>query len=409
MSILTKALGMGFCLLLVYSGPAGGQQVVMELEGGGQQGEIGAGGARLVSEPWEKSVERLGGLFRELSRENESLKNTNLALREETKGELEGISARLDELVGVLDESLLYVRQRLAAEEKKIEELRGERGALGELLSQKTAGHRAAEEALKARIGELSTSLADGERRMASLENDLAGRDAMISELREEIKKVRGGLAETRRRAERIGSEKEKLREDLESLRSEVGRVERKRKEEIARLEETYKHLSEELEEDVRRKEVALRRLEEALSVGIVDEALFPSGSAELTPRGISVLRRAGEILKGFSSGYIAVKGHTDDVPIGEELRGKYPTNWELSAARAARVVRFLRWETGLDPTRIAVVAHGEYLPVASNDTAEGRARNRRIEIVLFSETAGGVLFGEGVSLREGSSREEIP
>jgi chemotaxis protein MotB len=83
-------------------------------------------------------------------------------------------------------------------------------------------------------------------------------------------------------------------------------------------------------------------------------------------------------VLAGVENKVIRVEGHTDDVPAG----GAYPTNWELSTARALAVVRFLQSQ-GIDPSRLAAAGYGEYRPIAPNDTAEGRSQNRRIEIVL--------------------------
>jgi chemotaxis protein MotB len=79
----------------------------------------------------------------------------------------------------------------------------------------------------------------------------------------------------------------------------------------------------------------------------------------------------------------IAVEGHTDDVPLGAGLRTNFPSNWELSAARAAAVVRFLQKEGGLEPQRLSVRGYSYYKPIASNDNEEGRRQNRRIEIIL--------------------------
>lgn len=78
------------------------------------------------------------------------------------------------------------------------------------------------------------------------------------------------------------------------------------------------------------------------------------------------------------------IEGHTDNVPIGPRLKARYPTNWELGAARAVNVARFLQGEAGIDPLRLSAVSYGQYRPVASNKTAAGRARNRRIEIILI-------------------------
>ena len=81
------------------------------------------------------------------------------------------------------------------------------------------------------------------------------------------------------------------------------------------------------------------------------------------------------------------MQGHTDSLAIYGALKARYPTNWELAGARAAGVVRVLE-EAGTDPTRLSAVSMGQYQPIASNDTPEGRAENRRIEIRLLLAAA---------------------
>lgn len=121
---------------------------------------------------------------------------------------------------------------------------------------------------------------------------------------------------------------------------------------------------------------------ERGLEVTIVDSVGFASGSAELLPQARVVLRLIAAVL-GRAVDSVEVEGHTDDRPIQTSA---YPSNWELSAARAASVVRFfLEQDTALDPTRYTAVGRGEFHPVASNDTPEGRARNRRVEILFAS------------------------
>jgi chemotaxis protein MotB len=125
----------------------------------------------------------------------------------------------------------------------------------------------------------------------------------------------------------------------------------------------------------------------------MIDKILFPSGEAEITSEGIAVLERVGKILKNTEGKMIRVEGHTDNVPIHPNLQDKFPTNWELSTARATNVVRFLEETVGINGVRLHAVGMSEYHPVASNATAAGRSQNRRIEINLLPEFAGGVPF----------------
>jgi len=89
-------------------------------------------------------------------------------------------------------------------------------------------------------------------------------------------------------------------------------------------------------------------------------------------------------ILKDVKDKRIQIEGHTDNVPIVSALKKRFPTNWELSTARATEVVRYLQEQGGLDPKLLSATGYAEYQPVAANDTDEGKRKNRRIEIVLL-------------------------
>lgn len=113
--------------------------------------------------------------------------------------------------------------------------------------------------------------------------------------------------------------------------------------------------------------------------ITLPDTLLFSSGSAELKPEATDALTRIADKLKEIP-GKIAIEGHTDNVPIRNSI---YKSNWELSAARASSVLHFLL-QKGLAPDRFVIAGYGEYRPVASNDTEEGRAKNRRVEIIIL-------------------------
>jgi chemotaxis protein MotB len=150
---------------------------------------------------------------------------------------------------------------------------------------------------------------------------------------------------------------------------------------EIEKMRSGYDGLISDLEDEVAAGQIEIEQLRSGLRLNLSEEILFPSGSANLNASGQAVLRKVGRRLLELSHS-IVVEGHTDDVPVA---RG-YPSNWELAAARASSVVRLLS-ELGVEPTRLKVVSRGEFMPVASNDTAEGRAKNRRIEIQLDALT----------------------
>ena len=133
---------------------------------------------------------------------------------------------------------------------------------------------------------------------------------------------------------------------------------------------------------------VSIVTRETVILVNVSAELLFPSGSADLDPAGAAL---AGKVAQAVASlpFQVVVGGYTDNKPIGGALKARYPTNWELGAARAARVVRALQ-SNGIAESRLVAVSFGETYPVASNDSPDGRAQNRRIELRLTPIVAGG-------------------
>jgi chemotaxis protein MotB len=117
---------------------------------------------------------------------------------------------------------------------------------------------------------------------------------------------------------------------------------------------------------------------------------LFPSGKADLSPRGLSTLQTVAGVLKDLRQRRFIVSGHTDNVPLGKAGAPgtEYGDNWGLSTARALTVTRFLI-SSGMAPRTLAAAGYGEYDPVAPNKTARGRQQNRRIEIILVPILAG--------------------
>ena len=177
---------------------------------------------------------------------------------------------------------------------------------------------------------------------------------------------------------------------DLETIRDQLlrtstelqGQVARKEAELLA-LHSTQNEILEGLKQEIADKQVQVEQIKDRLRVQMVDEILFDSGEATLKPQGVEILKKVGAALKKVEDRPIEVQGHTDNVPIGGALARRFPTNWELSSARSLNVARFLQEQAGLDPARLSAVAFSEYQPRASNDTDEGRRKNRRIEILL--------------------------
>lgn len=174
-------------------------------------------------------------------------------------------------------------------------------------------------------------------------------------------------------------------------LEERIATISKEKEDEIDRLKGTYDELVLDMKSEIEKGQIKITQLVDRLSVSMVDKILFPSGRAEITPDGLKVLERVGNVLKNTKNKIVRVEGHTDNMPIlpGTKLKQIYPTNWELSAARATNVVRFLQEKVGIEPERLRVVGMSEYHPVASNETPEGCSQNRRIEITLIPEPVG--------------------
>jgi chemotaxis protein MotB len=169
---------------------------------------------------------------------------------------------------------------------------------------------------------------------------------------------------------------------DLERRHEEATRALAEREAQLGELQQlrgSYEELISDLESEVQSGQIEIEQMRDGLRLNLSDEILFDSGSAALKEGGRGVLSRVAARLTELPD-RVEVQGHTDDVPIA---RGPYPSNWELAAARATGVVRWLESQ-GVDPTRLTGVSFGEHHPMAPNDSPEGRARNRRIEVRLL-------------------------
>ncbi len=154
--------------------------------------------------------------------------------------------------------------------------------------------------------------------------------------------------------------------------------------------QQQYEQLVQGLSKEVEKGQLQVRQYQNMLAVDLAEKIFFDSGRAALKKEGKEVLKKVAAALKGYENKIIRVVGHTDNVPLAKSLQGMFPTNWELSVARATTVVRFLQ-DSGIPPERMIPSGRGEYEPVASNDTPEGRQKNRRIEIMLIDKS----LMGE--------------
>ena len=226
--------------------------------------------------------------------------------------------------------------------------------------------------ALEVDNARLKTDLAAAGKRSDQLAADRAELERLLTARSGELGR---SIAELRQRVDALETENARLTQDLAD-------AQKAREEKVREVSSTYEQLVDKMKGEIAKGQVTISELQGKLTVNMVDAILFDSGKAEIKPEGLVVLGKVIEIVKSVTDKSIRIEGHTDAVPISGTLAQRYPTNWELSAARAINVARYLQ-KQAINPATLSAAGFGEFKPVADNDTPEGRAKNRRIEIVL--------------------------
>lgn len=223
-------------------------------------------------------------------------------------------------------------------------------------------------------------------------EEEMRAKTREIERLRQELADVnrdRTGLntriEELNRQNEGLTARLRSLGEDVSSLSSNLEAAQRREAELRRRQQQaeerlnTFRGMLQRFQAMIASGQLRVRVVRGRMVVELAENILFDSGRAALKPEGQTALRSVAEVLKQIANRDFQVAGHTDNVPV----HGRFPSNWELSTARAVTVSRFLQ-EAGVDPNHLSAAGYAEFQPAADNSTAEGRQQNRRIEIVLM-------------------------
>lgn len=324
--------------------------------------------------------------YRELKQAHGSLVSRSKTLEQRltsTRGERDRLQGQLQaarqEQAQVAD-ALAQMQAARAALQQDLEQSRATRGDLRanldalqqklETRSDKLAGSRAEAEATRARLSQ----------QLQSVEADQAALRQRLDATNREIAAKQAQSQDYRQRIARLDSALIAANDDIAGLRKEVSRLQAERAADQAR----FAHLRASLENEIADKSVTIDRMEDRLTViRVGGDLLFDSASARLRTAGKKTLDRIAYILKSYPDYSIRVVGHTDNRPIAEWLRFVFPSNWNLSTARAANAARYLQNHAGIDASRLRVIGRSAYDPVASNESAAGRAKNRRIEIQM--------------------------
>jgi chemotaxis protein MotB len=267
---------------------------------------------------------------------------------------MEGKLRQKEDEKAALSADLAKLREEHARLQKDYDELKKQNQALAE-------DNANLNNLLKAKKDELRVTITELRGKLADKENEVSAKNAEIEALKKQLSV--------------LAQEKDVLNQEKEAAL-------REKEKSVAEMKKTYDSLMGEMNQEIKKGEITITQLKDKLSVNLVEKILFDSGSAEIKKDGKKVLDRVAEILAKVTDKEIRVEGYTDNVPISPRLAARFPSNWELSTARATTVARYLQ-DKGIDPKILSAAGYSEYRPVAPNDNEEGRAKNRRIEITL--------------------------
>jgi chemotaxis protein MotB len=351
---------------------------------------------------FEEKIHNVESDFEEVRKANEALfteLSSKNAVAMELKEKLEDSLSRIT----FLEDEIAKGKKEIEGFQDQLSEMRGEKAIVEtkmaqlkstydtDLMELKSANERVSElentvrvkdqglSAFKEKFYDLEKQYEEEKKAKAALETELSYRDATTAELQEKLKSSQSRILYLEDEIAKGKREIERLQLQLSNIKGEKENAEIK----IGQLKTTYEKLVSDLKKQIENQEVTIKTFEEKISVTFIDRILFEFGKAKISPNGRKILGKIGNTLKSVQGKQIRVVGHTDDVPISPEYHYKFPSNWELSAARAASVVNYLQNEQGLDPTNLEAVGRSFYEPIASNETSKGRAQNRRVIIII--------------------------
>jgi chemotaxis protein MotB len=242
-------------------------------------------------------------------------------------------------------------------------------------LEAKKAALEANKTSLEAQVKQLEDTTTGLESELAAagvsnqkLASDLADADAIAVGLRDEIRNERDNVAGEQARSADLSGQLATITEQSEAERNRA----------IALRDTVEQNLRDNSVDDV---EVTIRD-DNGVVINLPSQTLFNSGRARLSAAGRTLMTRVATSLNGIDND-IVVEGHTDSIPVSGDLQAIFPSNWELSVARSANTVNFLESNGGIDSSRLGALGYGQQRPVAGNETREGRALNRRVELVV--------------------------
>ncbi len=318
---------------------------------------------------------KLNEVHSQLRSQNQECSESLRALEEKKEQILQEIEKKITDMNkkisllteerGQLQIQIQKCTENLMGNEKELVDLNRKNAELTEVYSQLKSQNQECSKNLKALEEKRGQILRESEQDISELNKKILLLTEERGQLQGQIQKCKENLTD--------------LEKALGALRDEAVLT----KSQVDQMKSTYEALAFDLKEQIQKQEVTLKEFQKELSVSFVDRILFDFGKATLTKEGEKILKKVGEVLKKIKEKRIRIIGHTDNIPIHPDYQYKFPTNWELSAARAASVVKYFQEYISLDAKDMEAVGRSFYQPIASNETEEGRALNRRVEIII--------------------------
>jgi chemotaxis protein MotB len=321
----------------------------------------------------ERAIEELKMTTQNSVQESERLQQ----LVEQEQAEVSQLQEANQDLEATIEVQEQIKEKNLVALKKELQTLYSQVSGLGNLSGVKPANFSAGIDDGVVDFDDLAQAFQSVRSSLAAQMSDFSELRAQSGQLEEELQQLEARL----RHVERLKKELEQVRAAREAQESKLAKVRR----EVQTVSREIDRITKALEGKFG-KSLVVTQHQDRLVLTMLGQVLFESGEAQLTPLGLDIMKQVGEVLASLPNKNIQVEGHTDNNPIYGRLQQQYPTNWELSTARATTVLRFLIEQTGMNPKDFSATGYADTRPVVPNDSEEGQAQNRRVEIVLYPE-----------------------
>ena len=380
--IKTVVLGFIVTMVLGCASQQAHERAMEELEMASQNSAQEVERLQRIVEQQRAQVVQLQEEKQDLEETIDTKENEVLQLQEQKQDLEETIDTKAQVVTQLQDEKRDLAKEK----EQQLETIRGELDALYSQVAglSDVAGSGETFVGVTGFNGTDVNDLSEMAAAFQRIRESLQGQIDHFTQLQQKNSELEQSLSQLEARLQDV----ERLKEELEQVRAARAVQEAK----LAKVKQEVSTVSKEIDritkalEDKFGKSLVVTQHQDRLVLTMLGQVLFQSGEAQLTPLGLDIMKQVGEVLATLPNKNIQVEGHTDSNPIYGRLQQKYPTNWELSTARATTVLRYLIEQTGMKPEDFSAVGYADTRPTAANETEEGRAQNRRVEIVLYPQ-----------------------